>query len=240
MKYKDFSVEFKDAENGNGKIAGYCSTWIREPDAYNDVVKQGAFADSLKKIEEEGKTIPLIFSHRLDDLNAYLGKVTELHEDDHGLYFEADFDNSSQAQKVREMCMDKRLTKFSFAYDTLDEGTVTLDDGRKANELRKLDIFEVSIVLIPANQDASMTDIKAGKRNSAKDEQTIKDAIKLLQELLGEIVEDDNKDDEVKDESDENKEKSVGDNVAQTEDQKLLNLQKFEMLQLIKKYESKE
>ena len=52
------------------------------------------------------------------------------------------------------------------------------------NVLTKLDLFEVSIVPIPANQNAVMTEIKAGRRNSKKDEDAIKQAIALLQGVL--------------------------------------------------------
>jgi hypothetical protein len=54
----------------------------------------------------------------------------------------------------------------------------------KVNELKKLDLFEVSIVPIPANQNAVMTDVKAGRRNSKSDEDKIKQAIALLQSVL--------------------------------------------------------
>jgi hypothetical protein len=50
-------------------------------------------------------------------------------------------------------------------------------------------------VLVPANGFAEVLDVKdakveekSGKRNSTKDEQTLKDAIALLQSLLEEVV----------------------------------------------------
>ena len=55
---------------------------------------------------------------------------------------------SPEAEKIRGLYKNKTLTSFSFAYDVIDEGTVTLEDGRKANELRELDIFEISCVLV--------------------------------------------------------------------------------------------
>ena len=59
---------------------------------------------------------------------------------------------------------------------------MTLDDGRKANELRKLNIFEVSLVQIPANQNAEVVDVKAGRRNSRKDEDDLRRARDLMDE----------------------------------------------------------
>ena len=66
--------------------------------------------------------------------------------------------------------MDGRLAKFSFAYDVIDDDEVTLEDGRKANELRKLNIHEVSLVLYPANPDTSVVSVKGAEDASIKAE----------------------------------------------------------------------
>lgn len=230
-KFKDFTVTYKADGDFNGKICGYFSTWTKTPDAYGDIVKQGAFQNSFKRIADDNITVPFLFSHQIDNLDAYLGKVTLLKEDEHGAYFEAELDDSPQAQKVRNLFLDGRLNKFSFAYTVIDEGPVTLENNIKANELRELDLYEVSAVLIPANPDVSVTEVKAGKRNSLKDETTIKEAIKLLQELLGELAED-----EIEQEIDKvNSEKDAGDNAGQAKDQEQLNEKKNQLLDLIKK-----
>ena len=150
-----------DVKADNGIITGYASTWIREPDTYGDVVAKGAFEESIAQIKAEGKILPLLFNHKGDDLAAYIGGIYELHEDDHGLYFEGAFDGTPEAQRARELSKDGRLAKFSFAYDVLDQGEVTLEDGRKANELRKLNIHEISLVLYPANRDTSVLSVKS-------------------------------------------------------------------------------
>ena len=196
MNIKRFEVAVKYAEDsdGNGTISGYASTWDRVPDAYGDIVKKGAFAESLKKYEDSGRAIPLLWAHQMNDLKSYIGTASA-HEDDRGLFFKAKFDDTDEAQRIRQLYKDGRLSKFSFAYDTIDSGPVELEDGTTANELRELDIFEISCVLVPANSFAEVLDVKdahvdekAGKRNSAADEATIRNAIALLQEILGEVV----------------------------------------------------
>ena len=178
----------------NGVITGYASTWTREPDSYGDIVAKGAFTDSIANIKAEGKVLPLLYNHDNEELKNFIGTVTELEEDDHGLKFNAVFDATPEAQRARELAMDGRLAKFSFAYDVLDQGEVTLEDGRKANELRKLNIHEVSLVMYPANPDTSVVSVKSaetqeksGRRNSAKDAEAIREAITLLQGVLGEL-----------------------------------------------------
>lgn len=195
MKIKSFKVQYKDI--GSGQIEGYASTWIRKPDSYGDVVKQGAFAKSLAERWNGGKGIPFLWGHKMDDLGAFIG-VADANEDEVGLHFVATFDDTEEAQRVRGLYKDGRLKKFSFAYDVKEAGMVTLEDGVKANELRELDLYEISAVMVPANDDAGVVDVKAGRRNSKADEDKIRDAIKLLQAVLGEIeeeVDDDGEDD---------------------------------------------
>lgn len=160
MNIKTKTYELK-AENGT--ISGYAATWIREPDSYGDVIAKGAFAECLEQIKESGKVLPLLFNHESSDLDKYIGTITSLEEDDHGLKFEAIFDDTPTAQRARELAVDGRLAKFSFAYDVLAAGTVTLEDGREANELRKLNIHEVSLVMYPANPDTSVIEAKTSE-----------------------------------------------------------------------------
>ena len=183
---KEFAVQFKD--EGNGYIEGYASTWIKEPDSYGDIVREGAFAKSLAERWNGGKGIPFLWSHKMDELDAFIG-TADAEEDDKGLFFRAYFNDTPEAQKVRGLYKSGALSKFSFAYDVKDAGTVKLEDGRKANELRELDLYEISAVLVPANDDAGVVDVKAGRRNSAADAEAIRQDITLLEKLLGEVDE---------------------------------------------------
>lgn len=199
MKCKEFNVKY--ADEGNGMIEGYASTWIRKPDAYGDVVKQGAFKNTLEQRWNGGKGIPLLWAHQMNELSSYIGKA-DAEEDEKGLHFVATFDDTEEAQRVRDLYKDGRLSKFSFAFDIKEEGITTLENGTKANELKELDLFEISCVCVPANDDAGVVSVKAeepevksGKRNSAKDADAIRQAITLLQGVLGELDEVDDTDD---------------------------------------------
>lgn len=176
-------VDAKARVDGNGQITGYASTFTREPDWAGDVVAKGAFSDWLNHVNEDGVTVPLLYNHD-QSLDSFIGKVTSIAEDDHGLLFTAEFDGTDKAQRARELAMDGRLAKFSFAYMILDQGPVTLDDGRKANELRKLDVDEVSLVLSPCNPDTSVVDVKSGRRNSKADA----DELRSIRDLANQIT----------------------------------------------------
>ena len=156
------------AQMDGGSVKGYASTFDREPDSYGDVVAKGAFEESLKHWESIGKPIPLLYGHNTDDPEYNIGKVTLAREDDRGLYVEAEFDDQ-----------------------VLDAAPVELADGTKANELRKMDLFEVSLVQIPANQHAEVVEVKdaqpgqkSGRRNSKADE----DELRRIREMAEAIA----------------------------------------------------
>ena len=179
-KYKDFALckSADDTEKDTGTISGYFSTYDRIPDSYGDVIAPGAFTDTIKAREESGHPFPLCWNHDLDQI---IGKVDSIEDTEKGPLMTASFFDTPLAQEKREIVKSGVVYQFSFAYDVLDAGPA---EDIKANELRKLDLFEVSIVPNPANQNAVMTEIKAGRRNSKKDEDAIKQAIALLQGVL--------------------------------------------------------
>lgn len=190
MKFKQTQVQVKASDDGDeGVFEAYASTFTREPDSYGDVVAKGAFAETLSEWKESGNVLPVLFGHNMSDPDYNIGSVIEAKEDDRGLLVtgQLDLDNPKAAQVYR-LIKGKRINQMSFAFDVLDEGQVELEDGRKANELRNLKIYEVSIVPIGANQDAeilavkaavdALTEgIKAGRVLSAKNEKTIADAV---------------------------------------------------------------
>jgi HK97 family phage prohead protease len=217
-KYKEFAL-IKSADDA-GTISGYFSTYDRIPDSYGDVIAKGAFTETIRKRKESGHPFPLCWNH---DLNQIIGSIDpdDIEDTDKGPLMKASFFNTQLAQEKREIVKSGVVYQFSFAYDVLEAGPVELENGVKAYELKKLELFEVSIVPVPANPRAEMTDIKSelatgtvkivpevdweafkkamadmplevldvksGRRNSAKDENAIREAITLLQGLLEEF-----------------------------------------------------
>lgn len=180
------SCQKSELMEDGGIVKGYASTFDREPDAYGDVIAKGAFAKSLEKWEElnkEGRYIPLLWGHDTDNPESNIGRVVNAYEDERGLFIEAEYDKDNpRAQYVRKLVNEGRVYQFSFAYDVKDWATVTLEDGTKANELREIELFEVSVVQIPANSHATVEESKSaeveeksGRRNSAKDTETLEE-----------------------------------------------------------------
>lgn len=188
MKYK--TIELKANEVGG--ISGYFSTYDKEPDSYGDIIEPGAFTETIKKREESGHPFPLCFNH---DFSAVIGAVDSVKDTEKGPYIEAHFLDTQLAQDVRKMLQSGAIYQFSFAYDVL--GARQPDEAEKKNGvenvLTKLEVFEISVVTVPANQNAVATEVKAaepetkqGRRNSKADEDVLKQIIELAQSLLGE------------------------------------------------------
>ena len=236
MNIKSFNVKYRD--DGNGTIEGYASTWIREPDSYGDVVKEGAFTKTLAERWNGGKGIPLLWAHQMDQLKSFIGKA-DADEDEKGLHFVAKFDDTEEAQRVRELYKDGRLKSFSFAYDTLDWAPIELEDGRKANELRELDLFEISCVTVPAHSDATVTEVKAadevksGRRNSAKDLDTMAEIESHLKEAMSGLA----KLKETVDDTDEGKDEAEANEASEEQKQSNLESRKTAIEAFIKSME---
>ena len=201
-KYKEFAMlKSKDDEDGAGHITGYFSTYDRVPDSYGDVIAPGAFTETIQKRKESGHPFPLCWNH---DLNQIIGYVDPdaIEDTEKGPLMTAEFFNTPLAQEKREIVKSGVVYQFSFAYDVLDWERPTPEEEKAGiwAILTKLELFEVSIVPIPANQNAVMTDIKSGKRNSKKDEDAIKEAISGLEAVIASLkslleISDDGEDD---------------------------------------------
>lgn len=181
------SFEMKADEVGG--ISGFFSTYEKTPDSYGDIIDPGAFTKTLAKREESGHPFPLCFNH---DFSAVIGAVDSVKDTEKGPYIEAHFLDTQQAQDVRKMLQSGAIYQFSFAYDIL--GTREPDDEEKkagvTQVLTEVEVYEVSVVTVPANQNAVATEIKAGRRNRKADEDIIRNCIESLKSLLDEGADD--------------------------------------------------
>lgn len=193
MKYKTFSAK---VDEETGMIAGFFSTYDKTPDSYGDIIEPGAFTETIKAREETGHPFPLCFNH---DFSAVIGAVKSIEDRERGPYIEAGLLDTQLAQDVRKMVKSGAIWQFSFAYDVL-EARQPSEEERKSgveNVLTKLDLFEISVVTVPANQNAVMTEVKnvepetkQGRRNRKSDEDIIRSCIESLQSLLDDGDED--------------------------------------------------
>lgn len=188
METKSIDLLVKEAPGDVPGIIAYASTFDRIPDAYGDVVAKGAFAGTLARLKESGNNLPLLYGHVMDQPENIIGTVVKAEEDDHGLLVEAVFDmENPKAQTVHRAVLSKAITKLSFAFTVLDDHTITLEDYGEVRELTELEIYEVSLVVVPANPRAQVV--------SAKDAEP---ETKMTEEHLGVDTEPETEPEEVK------------------------------------------
>lgn len=190
-----FQVKAASSDAPHGEATALVSVF-NNVDLVGDRILPGAFADSLKAIKESGRSIPWVWSHQWSDPNAYIGKILEATETEKGLLVRASFFNTETAQHIKTLLAEGVVSEFSFAYDVIDQDTA--EDG--VNELKAINILEAGPTLKgcnPAtqlvnvrsvvNSPALSTSHKVGRTLSSKNEQRIRDARSLLEEVLSTI-----------------------------------------------------
>ena len=176
MKLKDVKVQVKalqpedstgeniDNTQTEGVIEAYASIFGNK-DSYGDIVMPGAFLDTLAEWEASGNVIPLLYGHDFHDPYSNIGAVTSAEEDAKGLKIVAQFDmDNPKAKQVFNLVARKRITQMSFAYEVVEGESVTTEDDWHY-EIRKVKLYEVSVVPIGANQETAITAVKSGVRD---------------------------------------------------------------------------
>lgn len=171
-----------------GEFIVYPSTFIKQPDSYGDIVAPGAFLKTIATWKNSGMVLPGLFGHRMDDPDFYVAGHKDMGEDERGWWVKGVFDlESPKGPHVYRLVKGRRINQLSFAYDTIDQAGVELENGVRANELRELKVYEFSFVPIGANQDTSVVavksivdlmshEVKAGRVLSAKNESALREA----------------------------------------------------------------
>lgn len=220
MNTKACTVKIKagaDAGIAEGEFIAYASVFGNK-DSYGDVVQPGAFADTLKAWAAKAIPIPLLWGHNTADPDFNLGEIVEAAEDFHGLKVHGRLDlESPKSAQVYRLLKSGRVSQMSFAYSIVEgEWVEPVGEGKTYKDayysLKVLDLFEVSIVPIGANQETEILAVKsaaaslrakAGRVLSAKNETTIRDvksqleeASKALDEVLAAVATEETNDDD--------------------------------------------
>lgn len=174
----------------DGQFTGYASAFDNV-DSYGDIVDKGAFDRTLSEWKERGDTIPVLWGHNMDDPFANIGGLSDASEDENGLKVTGSLDlDNPTAQQVYKMMKGRRTSRMSFAYSVRDSEET--DDG---NHLKDLDLFEVSVVQVPANQDAQILAVKADTKaleHEVKSGRVLAqkhiDSLRSAQDAIGAVV----------------------------------------------------
>lgn len=142
----------------NGEFEGYGSTFGGEPDAYGDVIAPGAYTESLARHKAKGTMPKLFWQHNADEP---IGKWVDANEDDHGLLMQGKLNMDVQrGREAYALLKSRDIDGLSIGY-RIKEYSVDTESGIWT--LEKLDLVEVSIVSVGANENAVVQSVKAAK-----------------------------------------------------------------------------
>lgn len=161
METKNFELlEIKATDNDPGFFSGYASTFGGRPDFGGDIIEQGAFTESLAKGGKFGY-VPMLFDH---DSSKVVGIWTRHEEDVRGLSVDGRLAiDTSLGKDLYSLLRMKAIRTMSIGYEVFDrkydEHVVRENNG--VRRLKKLDLWEISIVPMPMNARAKITDVKS-------------------------------------------------------------------------------
>jgi len=144
-------VPFKiKAVSEDGLFSGYGSVF-GVIDSYKEVVAPGAFAESLSQ-----RTPALLWQHRSGEP---IGVYSALREDQTGLYVEGKLAlKTARGAEAYELLKMGAISGLSIGFVTLDD---SYDRVTGIRTLKKVDLWEVSLVPFPANESARVSGVKS-------------------------------------------------------------------------------
>lgn len=154
MIRKSFNLEIKAVQE-DGFFSGYGAVF-GNVDWYNDVILPGAFAKSLEKWAEKNKMPPVLWNHNDGEP---IGVYTNIYEDSKGLFVEGRLliDDVPRAKSTHALLKAGAIDGLSIGYKTKKANQQT----NGIRELIELDIGEISIVTMPANEQSLVTSVKS-------------------------------------------------------------------------------
>ncbi|TNH06636.1 HK97 family phage prohead protease [Testudinibacter sp. TR-2022] len=156
MTLKTKDLHFKaEAVQEDGVFSGYCNVFDLK-DSYGDIVRKGAFAQTLLDWAGKGKMPPVLWNH---DRNQPIGVWTSLKEDDHGLYGEGKLliNDVARAKEVHALLKAGAIDGLSIGYFL---NKWTYDEKEDTLEILDVDLKEVSVVTYPANVESTVSNVK--------------------------------------------------------------------------------
>lgn len=154
MNRKSFNLKIKAVQE-DGFFSGYGAVF-GNVDWYNDVILHGAFQKSLQRWEEKGKMPPVLWNHNDGEP---IGVYTNIYEDEKGLFVEGRLliDDVPRAKSTHALLKAGAIDGLSIGYKTKKANQQT----NGIRELIELDLGEISIVTMPANEESLITSVKS-------------------------------------------------------------------------------
>ena len=157
MQIKRLNVPFEiKSVSDTGEFEGYASVFGVE-DSYGDVVMPGAFKRTLEEWSKKGRLPVMLWQHKSDEP---LGPYTEMKEDEKGLFVRGRFliEDDPLARRAHAHLKAKSIGGMSIGFIMRD---YEYDKQLGVYKLTDIDLWEVSIVTFPANDEARVSEVKS-------------------------------------------------------------------------------
>jgi len=135
----------------SGEFEGYIAVW-ETIDSYNSRFERGSFA---KTINERSAKVKVLYNHE-----SLIGRSLELREDDHGVFARGRINLDIQlGRDVYALMRSGDLDGLSFAFQVYQDGY----DSDRVRVIKEVRLLEFGPVDFPANESATITDVRAEK-----------------------------------------------------------------------------
>jgi HK97 family phage prohead protease len=140
-----------------GLFSGYGAVF-GNVDSYGDVVLPGAFKASLRKHQNKGTQPAMLLHH---SSSRPCGVYHAVKEDDHGLFVEGQLlTSTTDGDEAYKLLKAGALNGLSIGYQLLDH---EYNPKTGMDYLKEIDLWEVSLVVFPANEEARVTEVKTAR-----------------------------------------------------------------------------
>lgn len=172
-KTRDFAFELK-AISEDGAFEGYGSVFGVK-DSYDEIVAPGAFAETLDAHKSKGTLPAMLWQHRGGEP---IGVYTGMEEDSIGLKVRGQLAlKTVRGAEAYELLKMKAINGLSIGFVTREDN---YDRVSGVRTLKRVDLWEVSLVTFPANDAARVQGVK-----SIEEFQSLRDAEIHLRDACG-------------------------------------------------------
>jgi HK97 family phage prohead protease len=168
--FLSFGIATKDEKsNGERIISGYASTSAK--DRQGDVIEKSAFVKVVNEFKS-GNGLSLFFDH---NTSIGIGKIIDMGVDEKGLKIKCKISKAADVNDIWTKIKEGIYDKFSIG-GRFKKVKIIRDDEGLVKEWRVLefDLFEVSVVGVPANPEAGIGEVieKALRRKEMSKDKT--------------------------------------------------------------------
>lgn len=157
LEFKSFDITKKESDDsGNLIISGYGAIF-GNIDSYKDIISQGAFYDTLA---EKKDRIAFCYQH---DIWNPIGKILDIKEDQTGLWLKVML--SAAEDDIQTKVKEGILKEMSIGY-RVTESQEEVRDSEPVRILKKISLYEISLVTLAANPLAVITGMKSEEKVS--------------------------------------------------------------------------